>query len=480
MMEGIFSKLKSLGSSNFQKFEISESTIRKIKNSSLELTEILQHSGKVGQPKADHYKQVLTNFYDEENRDGFFSNSTSVKKLCWALDYKDDEFPESILEKGQLILALDFIDKSFSSPCLSALVFVLFNNWDSRQVDILRSYIKNRIQVEENERPKIKFYKENIDYIYQVNGPIRWAQNTFQTHNGKIDKFFETNPYITFAKGTKYFKLFLIELFENAIKNASIKERENWQEIVDYAKVNFERNMTKYLLSAEIVRFKNEINGTQLQDVIKNQAFELIGDPGKESNWILNLSEYSTQQFQTVQEARKILNIWVNQSLVDLFFSEVVNDLTRKRFWLEYVSKMATVDIFLSSQKLEEIFQDSRVKNGMEQRFGVLSSGGNTSSIIIFTIQKYRFVLAGSSAGGALYVHPNSSTLYPKIEELKNNWLVLGRRLRRLERNLLIHGYLQNLISESGNYFYFYDEGRMVHTGNWQYRLRNWMNNKIT
>ena len=75
-MEGIFSKLKSLGNSNFQKFEISESTIRKVKNSSAELNEILKHSGKFGQPKVDQYKQVLTYFYDQENRASFFSNSS--------------------------------------------------------------------------------------------------------------------------------------------------------------------------------------------------------------------------------------------------------------------------------------------------------------------------------------------------------------------------------------------------------------------
>lgn len=478
-MEGIFSKLKSLGNSNFQKFEISELTIRRLKNSSDELTEILRNTGKVGRPKADHYRQVLTNFYNQENRAEFFSNSSSVKKLCWALDFKNDEFTESILEKGQLVLALDLIDRFYSSSCLTALIFVLFNNWEIKQVEILRSYIKNRIQVEENERPKISFYKENIDFICQVNGPIRWAQKGFQTHNGRIDQFFEAYPYISFAKGTRYFKFFLIELFENAIKNASIAERENWREIFDYAKENFERNVTKYLLSAEIVRFKNEVNGTQLQDVVKNQAFEIIGDPGKESNWVLPISEFSSRQIQVVEEARQTLNIWINQSLVDVFFSEVVDDLPRKRFWREYVSKMTTVDIFLSKPKLEEIFEDRRVKNGLEHRFGILSSGGNTGSIIIFTIQNYRFVLAGSLAGGALYVHPNSSDLYPKIEELRRDWPVLGKRLRRLDKNLLIHSYLLNLISDSGNYLYFRDEGRMVHTGNWQYRLRNWMKNKI-
>lgn len=478
-MNDVFSKLRLLGSSNFQKFEISEFTIRKLKNSSEELTEILQHSGKMGQPKVDHYKEVLICFYDRDLRASFFSNSSSVKKLCWALDYRDDEFPESILEKGLLVEALDFIDKFFTGPCLTALIYMLFNNWDKSQVQILRSYIKNRIQVEDNERPKLKYYREKIDYICQVSGPTIWAQDTFQSLGGRIDHFFDINPYLSFAKGSQYFKLFLIELFENTIKNASITDRDNWQEIINLAKVNFDRNTLKYLISAEIVRFKEEIRGTTLQDVLKNRAFELIGDTGKESNWILPLSEYSTQQFQVVQEARKTLNMWVNESLIDLFFSEVVGDLPRKRFWMQYVSLMTTVDIFLSAQKLEDIFQDIRVKNGMEQRFGILSSGGNTSSIIIFTIQKYRFVLAGSLAGGALYVHPNFSELYPNIEELRNDWPVLGRRIRRLDKNILIHSYLQSLISDSNNYLYFRDEGRMVHTGNWQYRLRKWMQNKI-
>lgn len=478
-MDGIFSKLKSLNSSGFPKFEISEFTIRKLQESNRNLDNILKNSGTIGQPKVDHFKQVLTYFYDNEHRDRYFTNSLSIKRLCWALDYTDEEFPESILEKGQLVLALGYIDKYFSSSCLTALIFILFNKWQSSKVDFLRDYLRNRIIAEKNERPKLKYYRENIDYLCQKDGPIRWSQDSFKTYQGIIDLFFESNPYISYAKGTQYFKLFLIEMFENTVRNAILSERENWKGILDFAKENFERNLHKYLVSAEIVRFKDEIKGSTFQDVIKNEAFEYIGDPGKESNWVLPSSEFSTYQIQVVQEARQILNIWINESLVDLFFSEVVEDLPRKRFWMNYVSKMTTVDIFLSSQKLEEIFNDSRVKNGMEQRFGVLSSGGSTSSVIIFTIKKYRFVLAGSLAGGALYVHPDSSTLYPRIEELRNEWPVLGRRLRRLDRGLLIHSYLRNLISENNNYLYFENEGRMVHTGNWQYRLRKWMNKKV-
>jgi len=139
----------------------------------------------------------------------------------------------------------------------------------------------------------------------------------------------------------------------------------------------------------------------------------------------------------------------------------------------------SSVDIFISVQKLEEVFQDNRVKNGLENRFGVLYSGGNTSSIIIFTIKKYRFVLAGSHAGGALYVHPNTSELYPNIEALDSNWPVNGKRLRRLNKSLLIHSYLPTLVASDSNYNYFQEEGRLTHNGNWEDRLDHWMQNKI-
>ena len=54
---------------------------------------------------------------------------------------------------------------------------------------------------------------------------------------------------------------------------------------------------------------------------------------------------------------------------------------------------------------------------------------------------------------------------------------MLGRKIERLDDLKL--SYLGNLVDNDYGQMYMSDEGRMVHIGNWQYRLDRWLRNKI-
>ena len=477
-LPGNLLKLKKLSTTDFVNFKVLDETKSKIKEAEKLLQKVIENSNKSVIPKTDQFSLIVQNFLDPEKRFSFFTNTSTVKKLCWALDYSDSKIPNSIIELGYLTTALETIEPHFTPSCYSALIYILCSNWGDNNVDRLRRYLALKLKDETNQREKVLFFQKKLSFISINTGPGDWAFQTFNYGERHLEVFFEKNSMVAYLKTTRFFKIFTITYFEEFLKNSTFENRSRWQEIIDFSKNNYEESIAKYLVAFEIFHFKNQIKNDSIRDVIQNQAVKLIGDPNRESHWKLQKSEYSQDKINIVEEARKVLNQWINETLVNLFFSQVVDDRDRRSFWMTYVSKMSTVDIFLSDSQLYSILGDPKVKDGLENRFGILTSGGNTSSILIFTIDKYRFVLAGSIAGGALYVHPNTSTLYPRIEDLKSEWLYAGKRLRTLNKQSLIHSYLPILINQDGYYLEFHEEGRMVHTGNWQWRLESWLESK--
>jgi ferritin len=479
MLTGNLLKLKKLSTSDFVNFKVLDETKMKIKEAEKLLQKVIDDLNKPIIPKTDQYNLIVENFLDPQKRGSFFTNYSSVKNLCWALDYTDSKIPKSIIELGYLSTALETIESHFTSSCYSALIYILCSNWGNNDVDRLRRYLALKLKDETNLRAKVQFFQQNLSYITLSTGPEDWAFHTFNSGERHLEGFLSKNVMVRYLQNTRYFKIFVMTYFETFLKNSNFENRSRWQEIIDFSKDHYEESFIKYLISFEIFHFKNRIKNDSVKDMIKNQAVKVIGDPSKVSYWRLPESEYPKDKIEIVEQARKVLNQWINETLVNLFFSQVVDDRDRRNFWMTYVSNMTTVDIFLSEYQLHSILSDPKVKDGLQNRFGILNSGGSTSSILIFTIDKYRFVLAGSISGGALYVHPTSSYLYPKVEEISNDWRIAGHRLRSLNKQTLIHSELSPLITQDYNTYYFNEEGRMSHSGNWQRRLKLWIENKI-
>jgi hypothetical protein len=481
-MEPLFNQFeifKRLSRSDFKNFKVFEQTKEKIKLSTRQLDEIIFKSDKFGQPKQDQLTRILEDFYDEKKRTSVFSSLSKVKKLIWVLDYKDQNFTSSIIENGLLTVALDLIDQKFSSSMYSSLIYILFSNWTDPRLERLRKYVNKKLIQETDRKAKIVFFQNHIEFILKADGPERWANSSFKNGILDLNTFFSSNPYLEILRNTDYFKIYTISLFEKILENNSLDSRDLWSGYIQYSLSNFEISITKYLISFEIFIFKNVLKTHHFRDKIKNEAFQIIGDPAITSNWLVESAFIDFERRKIISQARTILNSWVNETLVNIFFSKVVDDYDRRSFWRDYVDRMTTVDIFLNYFVLNDLFYDERIKDGLENRFGVLNSGGSTSSILIFSIGKFRFVLAGSTGGGALYVHPEGSTYYPAIENLPIDSFIGTKKIRSLNKQLIIHSGLPNLIDQDNNYLYFKNEGRMVHSGNWQSRLRAWMNSRL-
>lgn len=474
-----FEKFKKLSNSDFKRFKVYDITKDRIRDANKELDEIIFNSSASDLPNRDMFDLVLIEFFNEDGREDFFSNTSMTKKLCWVLDYSNRQYDRSIIESGLLTTALDLIDRKFTPSMYSGLINILFSNWTDPKIERLRKYVQIKLSFETNQRSKVLFFQNHLHFFSSFEGPEKWATYVFNGKHVNVISFFENNPAVDYLKRTEYFKIFVISLYESVLKQNDIGDRYKWQTFIEFAQEYFEPSLIKYLIALEIFHFRNQISDGSLKDKIKNRAISVIGDPIKKSNWLLEHHLLTPQRKHVVNEVRNILNHWINETLINLFFSNVVDDYDRRSFWKQYIDKMASVDIFLRSNSLYGILTDERVKDGLESRFGVLNSGGNTNSVLIFTIDRFRFVLAGSIAGGALYVHPEGSPYFPNIEGLKIDTNMWGYKLRSINKYELVHSHLPSLIEQTEYSFYLNNEGRMVHTGNWKSRLKRWMDKKI-
>ena len=78
------------------------------------------------------------------------------------------------------------------------------------------------------------------------------------------------------------------------------------------------------------------------------------------------------------------------------------------------------------------------------------------------------FVIVEFSAGGALYVYQKGTNYYKET---------FNKKIEKIDD--LKQPYMPQLIISSYDYMDMNSEGRMVHSGNWRYRLEMWFMEKI-
>ena len=87
---------------------------------------------------------------------------------------------------------------------------------------------------------------------------------------------------------------------------------------------------SKRLISKLIIQ-ANQPQFVAVQDKIKKIAFNQIGDPSNVSNWTAFENATETEKREIV-EGRNILNEWITQQFINVFFNVCINDERRKNF----------------------------------------------------------------------------------------------------------------------------------------------------
>ncbi len=423
------------------------------------------------------YKPAKTNIdalkkkfsiYDSQGGDGNIFNFSTVsftllelKKICYYVKdfiHSNDDYLKLIHLLDSRWEELGIKEKRF----LRGLIFYLLSNWKTLEYNVdsqsFHEFILDKIIRYKGEARNILKIQPFVEYLND-GGPVKFGAYLKSNKLSILD----APQLLGLSKVSIHYSYFskVIETFYHKAKVI-----DDTLEKVLLSHNSFATN--KRVLARFIIEIYKDGDVAQ-QNKVKPLALKLVGNPSSTAAVGKAWSSKGFEQeiAQTIDKARKILNHWLMEECISIFFDRVIIDPDRKNYWLKYVDEIDEVLIVGSKLNKNKLADYSSLTEEILAFYFKLTTreyGAKTCAIAI-TIGEYLFV--EFSDIGALYVYHNNDSI--------KNMLQADVKLEKAS-DLKITSY-NKLIDQINDMYNLYDEGRMVHVGHWEKRLDLWFKN---
>lgn len=387
-----------------------------------------------------------------------------LRTLTYSINYSEQDLSSIFENESHLKYALILFDSNWRDSFLVGLIDCFLKNWETKHqksLEQLERFITEKLEKYSGNRSTINSFKNNKRYFNIKNGDLILG-DTIARLNKPIQEVTKIlgvpESWLSYA----YFSKVLVTYYERTKSKIS----ENIGAINEVLVMHNNSNTSKRLISKIIIQ-ANQPEFTILQDQIKKIAFTQIGDPSNVSNWAAFDYASETEHMEII-EARNILNEWITQQFINVFFNVCINDERRKKFWLRFSSKISSFKVYGPLHTKKILKRDVRIAEYVDARFETVTSKRDVSAFILY-IGDY-MLIEFSNEGYAFYAYKITSPYKPSLSNQLNSVDDL--------RNASMPMAIQN-----NNYYdYFNDEGRLTHRdGNqiWETKFNSWMNKKV-
>ncbi|GHA76721.1 EH signature domain-containing protein [Pontibacter akesuensis] len=397
-------------------------------------------------------------------------NRRELRTLSHALSYREDKLDAIINLQKELEVALELLDKNWRDSYLFGLLYCYLTSWESKNkssFEALAGFIYYKLNDYEGNRKALTSLKSNVKYFDKQRGDIDLGYTlavlkvpilNAATFLGLPESWFSCS----------FFTKVILSYFE--------KNRSNLDTVIDelFRAMEQHSNNTKgtkanKLITSNIIVLCNEVHYEHLQDKVKDFAFRLVGDPGVASNWAPYQNALDTEK-EILKEGRNILNEWVTKQFINVFFDKCINDIRRKRFWLQYAKKINSFKVYGPKHVRDLLKSDERIAEYVHARFQTVSSNRNTSAFL-FMLGDYKMI-EFSDPGYAFYAYKRSNTYAPSFDSKAYQSVDLFR-----------NGSMPMLVYRTGYEMnHFSDEGRLSHNDGdlmWETVFNEWIRRKV-
>lgn len=351
---------------------------------------------------------------------------------------------------------IKLIKEKWVDSFLVSLYVTSIKNWNDPLAHKLLLFINNKITKYEGNIRRYLRIKNNIHYFLNtkgidllVNESIKENINLNQIHTKvELPIEFLTSPYFSIFINQYYIKLLKNKLF-------TINKLDEFKEFLDHHNNSL---TNKKLIPKMIMNHQND--DLNLFDRIRDLTFDQIGDPANEAKWSVDKNQMNEEEIQSLKEARNILNRWLIQKFINVFFEICINDPARKRYWLQYVDHINTFKVYGTFTTKQLLLKDDRIRDFISSRFEMVN-GNTNSSAFLMEINDYSLIEFGDSSN-AFYAYRNNSIYRKAIDEDINTL------------NQLKFPSLPSLHSNP-----LEENGRMLHSGNWQQNFTSFLRRKV-
>ena len=364
--------------------------------------------------------QVFKKFKNSINNNTSFERR-ELRTLTYSLNYSEQNLSSIFSNENELKYALTLLDSNWRDSFLVGLIDCFLRNWETKHqksLGQLEQFISNKLENYSGNRSTLISFKNNKRYFNAKNGDLILG-DTIAKLNKPIQEATKILGVPESWLAYTYFSKVIVTYYERN-KNRISDEIDNLNEVL----LTHNSSITNKRLISKIIIQANNPEFTTLQDQIKKIAFTQIGDPSNVSNWAAfdNATEIERRE---IIEARNILNEWITQQFINVFFNVCINDERRKKFWLRFASKISSFKVYGPLHTKSILKRDERISEYVDARFVTVTSRRDISAFILY-IEDY-MLIEFSDEGYAFYAYkisggekPNLSYRLDSVDELRN------------------------------------------------------------
>lgn len=351
---------------------------------------------------------------------------------------------------------IKLIKEKWVDSFLISLYISSIKNWDEPFAPYLLEFIHQHISSYKGTIRRYLRIRNNIHYFLDTKGIDILVKEVIDEKielNQLYSKLEIPQELLTSSYFSKFINKYYYKL--NASNSISIEILDQFEDFLDH---HNNRLTNKILIPKMIMNHQND--DIKLFDRIRDLTFDQIGDPANEAKWAVDRNLMNETAIQALKEARDILNRWLIQKFINVFFEICINDPDRKRYWLQYVDRINTFKVYGTFETKRLLKLDDRIKDFINSRF-VMVDGNTNKSAFLMEINDYSLIEFGDSSN-AFYAYKKNSAYrkaidhnIEKLDELK------FPKLPSLHSNPLE------------------ENGRMLHSGNWQHNFTSFLRRKV-
>lgn len=408
--------------------------------------------------------QVFRKFKSSIKNSNIEFERRELRTLTYSLNHSEQNLQFIFGSENELNYALKLLESNWRDSFLVGLIDCFLKNWETKHqksLEQLEQFIAKKLDSYTGNRSALISFKNNKRYFSTKNGDLILG-DTIAKLNKPIQEATKILGVPESWFDYPYFSKAIVTYYERN-KNKIADEVENLNDVLQ----KHNSSVTSKRLISKIIIQANQPQFAKVQDKIKKIAFTQIGDPSNVANWTTFENATEIEKREIIQ-GRNILNEWITQQFINVFFNVCINDERRKKFWLRFASKISSFKVYGPLHTKSILKRDERIAEYVDARFETVSSKRDVSAFILY-IGDY-MLIEFSNEGYAFYAYKIDSTLRPSLNYQLNS----VDDLRNGSMPMAIH---------SDNYYdYFNDEGRLTHRdGNqiWETRFNSWMNNKV-
>ena len=357
--------------------------------------------------------------------------------------------------------ALNLLSSNWRNLYLNGLAFFMLNSWTTCMPELKTKcfeLIRQKLNIYDGGISKYIMLKNHIS-LFEETGPLRMAA-LIEAKNMKLN---EAPKILGFSPSN-----FSLTYFSEVILCFIRRQNSSLEEIEDIFRYHT-LDRTKKLAMANLIDRAERSGDTYQQERTVKTARRVFGyDITLESTWA-PFTGASEEERSLLKATHDLIIAWYARKSVEVFFEVACQDKERREFWLKYIENVNDFRIVGSQSIRSMLNSDGRVRDALNTCFIETNSRMSQTSALVLYIKNKIFIEFSDT--GALYIYNTNRTGIPNIKRIKN--IDKTDNLKITTINLLVE---QEIGSWGSKWYTHYEEGKLHHRGDWQGRLRSWLN----